>query len=165
MIYFVVEGKSDSAKLNSILPNCRTIETNGSEISKKTLMLIKKIVANNKVIIFTDPDGPGKKIRQKIINSIPNCQHAFILKHKAIKGKKVGLAEAKTKDILESLKNIVEFSYEYEKVNSWMDFVNLGYVGKSDSKEKRKKLCSKLKIPYANSKTLFKWINMIGYKL
>lgn len=118
MIYFVVEGKSDSAKLNSIFPNCKTIETNGSEISKEKLELIKKITLKNKVIIFTDPDGPGKKIRQKIIDFIPNCKHAFIDKKNAIKGKKVGIAEAKPKHILEALENVVEFSNKNKEVNS-----------------------------------------------
>ncbi len=165
MLYFVVEGKSDSAKLKSIFPKCTTIETNGSAISNQTINLIKKVSINNNVIVFTDPDLAGKKIRQIILKEVPNLKHAFIDKKNAIKNNKLGVAEASRENILKAIDSLVEFKNINNFSISWKKYVSLGYIGKTDSALKRKSLCKKLNIPYANSKTLFKWINMIGYKL
>ena len=165
MLYFVVEGKSDSAKLKSIFPNCQTIETNGSAISKKTINLIKQVSLTNEIIIFTDPDLPGKKIRQTILNECPNLKHAFIKKEDAIKNNKVGIAEASVEKILKAVESVIHFNNKNKETNTWKSYVEKGYVGQKNSKDKRLKICQKLNIPYANSKTLFKWINMIGYKL
>ena len=88
----VVEGKSDLIFLNSFL-DAEIIITNGSEISKETLDLIKKANETTGVIILTDPDYPGIRIRNIVSQYIGDCKHAFIEKSKAIKGKKVGIAE------------------------------------------------------------------------
>ena len=165
MLYFVVEGKKDSAKLKSIFPKCTTIETNGSAISKQTINLIKKVSINNNVIVFTDPDLPGKKIRQIILKEVPSLKHAFINRKDAIKNNKLGVAETSRENIVKAIDSLVEFKNINNFSTSWKKYFSLGYVGKTDSSLKRKRLCKKLNIPYANSKTLFKWINMIGYKL
>ncbi|WP_425379344.1 toprim domain-containing protein [Spiroplasma endosymbiont of Polydrusus pterygomalis] len=68
----------------------KTIETSGSGITTEKLAFIKQISLNNKVIIFTDPDYPGQKLRQTISDYLDNnCLHAFINKNAAIKGKKL----------------------------------------------------------------------------
>ncbi len=116
-MYVVVEGKSDTAKLKSIIPSIKTIETNGSEISKETLELIKKVNENEVVIVFTDPDGPGKKIRQKIIEAVPSCKHAFAIKQNSIKNGKVGVAEASREEIIRSLESFIEFKNNCESIS------------------------------------------------
>ena len=88
----VVEGKSDYTLLKSFL-DVEIIITNGSEISKETLELIKKANETKGVIILTDPDYPGMQIRNKINQYTAGCKNAFVEKSKAIKGKKVGIAE------------------------------------------------------------------------
>ena len=85
----VVEGKSDYTLLKSFL-DVEIIITNGSEISKETLDLIKKANETKGVIILTDPDYPGMQIRNKINQYTSGCKNAFVEKSKAIKGKKVG---------------------------------------------------------------------------
>ena len=94
----VVEGKTDLIFLKSFL-DADIVITNGSEISKETLEFIKE--ANNRqgVIILTDPDYPGLRIRNIIAQYIGDCKHAYIEKKKAIKGNKVGIAETKKEDI------------------------------------------------------------------
>ena len=62
----VVEGKNDTNTLKSFV-DCDTIETHGTCLSKNTIEYIKKMQQLRGVIIFTDPDIPGNKIRS-IIN-------------------------------------------------------------------------------------------------
>ena len=56
----VVEGYHDEAKIKAVYPNLDVVVTNGSEISKETLNLIKKLSEDNEIVIFTDPDYPGE---------------------------------------------------------------------------------------------------------
>ena len=73
----VVEGKSDVVTLSNII-KAEYIITNGFEISDETIELIKKVNETRGIILFLDPDGPGEKIRMKIMNKVPNLKHAFV---------------------------------------------------------------------------------------
>ena len=90
----VVEGKTDLIFLKSFL-DADIVITNGSEISQNTLDFIKEASIRQGVIILTDTDYPGLRIRNIISEYIGDCKHAYIEKSKAIKGKKVGIAETK----------------------------------------------------------------------
>ena len=160
----VVEGKTDLIFLKSFL-EADIVITNGSEISQNTLEFIK--VANEKqgVIILTDPDYPGLRIRNKISEYIGDCKHAYIEKNKAIKGKKVGIAEAKKEDILNALKNVVTYKKENSKNINEADLYELGLLGKEDSKLKREKVCEYYHLGWCNGKTFLKRVNMFGLSI
>src|SRR5690625_4138857 len=78
----VVEGRDDSAKIGQAV-DADTIETNGSAITKEILEQIRHAKAKRGVIIFTDPDYPGKRIRHIIDQAVPGCKHAFLTREKA----------------------------------------------------------------------------------
>ena len=61
-----------------------TIETNGSAIDKETLMNIKHAEETRGVIVFTDPDYPGRRIRAIIEEQVPTVKHAFLEKTKQL---------------------------------------------------------------------------------
>ena len=157
----VVEGKTDLIFLKSFL-DADIVITNGSEISKETLDYIKE--ANNRqgVIILTDPDYPGLRIRNLITEYIGDCKHAYIEKSKAIKGKKVGIAETKKEDILEALKNVVTYKKDNEKTVCESDLYEMGLLGRNDSKKLREKVCNHYHLGWCNAKTFLKRINMFG---
>jgi len=157
----VVEGKSDYTFLKSFL-DVEIIITNGSEISKETLDLIKKANDTTGVIILTDPDYPGIRIRNIISDYIGNCKHAFIEKHKAIKGKKVGIAETKKEDILSALENVVTFKDIKEGDIQYGDLYELGFIGKKDSKQKREKVANYYHLGWCNGKNFLKRLNMFN---
>ena len=157
----IVEGKSDYTYLKSFL-DVDIITTNGSEISKDTLEVIKKANEERGVIIFTDPDYPGQRIRNLITEYIGSCKHAYVEKNKAIKGKKVGIAETKKEDILEALKNVVTYKQTDVKNVTEADLFELGLLGKEDSKQKREKICNYYHLGWCNGKTFLKRINMFG---
>lgn len=157
----VVEGKTDLIFLKSFL-DADIVITNGSEISKETLDYIKE--ANNRqgVIILTDPDYPGLRIRNLITEYIGDCKHAYIEKSKAIKGKKVGIAETKKEDILEALKNVVTYKKDNKKTVYESDLYEMGLLGRNDSKKLREKVCNHYHLGWCNAKTFLKRINMFG---
>ncbi len=73
----VVEGKDDTRAIQSAV-NADTIETNGSAVSMETIVKIQLAMKVRGVIVLTDPDFPGEKIRKFITEHVPNCKHAFI---------------------------------------------------------------------------------------
>ncbi|QZX49010.1 ribonuclease M5 [Mycoplasma sp. E35C] len=157
----IVEGKTDTVKLKSIF-NCETIETNGSEISLEKINLIKQASLTKGVILFLDPDYQGKKIRDRLIKELTVFKEVFIdikdLKH----SKKKGVAEADNQLILEAFKNLISVDKNNEtQTLSWEDYLSLNL----NTKKLRLELCEKLKIPYCNNKSLYRYLNLFKMDL
>lgn len=56
----VVEGRDDSQRLiQTYGPQIKTIETNGSALSRQTLQQIVRAAETSGIIVFTDPDYQG----------------------------------------------------------------------------------------------------------
>lgn len=75
----VVEGKDDTKRIN-LAVNADTLETRGSAISDETLAQIEELHDKRGVIVFTDPDFSGEKIRKIIQEAVPGVKHAFLTK-------------------------------------------------------------------------------------
>ncbi|WP_181021212.1 ribonuclease M5 [Mesoplasma corruscae] len=157
----VVEGKTDSQKLKKIFGNkLQTLETNGLALNQKTLDSIKKLSENNEIIIFTDPDGPGKKIRETIIKEVnKNIYNAFINKKSfTFQDKKIGVAEANEEEIKKALNNIIKYNVNNESI-SWIEYKQNDIYLKSNRNKISKKLEINLEL---SSKSLFKWLNWMN---
>ena len=153
----VVEGPSDTAKLKSLV-DCDTIETRGLALNEETLALITQTAQHRGILIFTDPDHPGQKIRQWILDRVPECKQAFVAKKDAIGHHKVGVAEARSEAILEALERAATFNKTRETL-SWQAFLQFDVIG---NRQRRLYLYDYFHLGYGNVKTLFKRLNMTG---
>lgn len=155
----IVEGKNDLNKLKSCL-NAEIIITNGAHISKETLDLCKKLNDTQGIIVFTDPDGPGEAIRNRIIEHVGTCKHASLALKQAKSKTKVGIEHATCEDIIDAISKVSTFSVDEETL-SRSEFFDLGLSGRSDSQSKRDYLSEKLSIPKMSAKRSFKYLNML----
>ena len=73
----VVEGKDDTANLRRFY-EVDTYETRGSAINEDDLERINKLNDLRGVIVFTDPDYNGERIRKIIMEAVPTAKHAFL---------------------------------------------------------------------------------------
>lgn len=153
----VVEGKTDTQVLKELF-DVETIETHGLALSQETLDYIKKVNDTRGVIVLTDPDYPGMKIRNMIKDVLPNSKHAFVKKKDAIGKNKVGIAEARKEAIIEALDNVISFDETQQSI-SWEEFIDLDIIG---NKERRIHVYEAFHLGYGNVKTLFKRLNMVG---
>jgi len=160
----VVEGTHDESRIKKLYPLANFVVTNGSEISNETLELIKELSKKNNIIIFTDPDYPGERIRKKIEEIVPNALHAFIRKKDSISNnkKKVGVEHASLDSIKEALENVYTYNPNNVNLVTNNDLYELGLTGFSNSKILRDKVSEILNIGKPNSKTFLKRINLIG---
>lgn len=158
----VCEGKNDKNKLQSIFKDAFIITTNGSEISKETLNTIKELSYNNEIILCLDPDGPGERIRTKIMNFVPLCHNVYAKKENAISKnkRKVGIEHMSVKDILKIFEN-----YRPTTNKGNISYIDIYKLGLADSRILRNKLCEKINISYCNAKQLLKRLNALGFTI
>ena len=158
----VVEGKSDVLFLETFLDPIEFIVTNGSEISKSTLNTVKEYSKKYKIIVLTDPDFPGKKIRDTINNNVENCYNAFVNKEVSIKKNKVGVAESTKEEVLKSLQNLHIFSKSLQNSTiSLSDLTKWGYLD-INQKEFRDYISKKYNFDIVNKKRFIKRINSLN---
>ncbi|KPL58084.1 ribonuclease M5 [Rossellomorea vietnamensis] len=159
----VVEGKDDTVAIQRAV-NADTIETNGSAVSPATLEKIKHAQEKRGVIIFTDPDYPGERIRKIVSEAVPGCKHAFVHKKDALpkSGRGIGVEHASPDVIRESLKEAHLLDADQAEIISKEDLIDAGLIGSPQSKDRRIALGEKLRIGYTNGKQLQKRLRMFN---
>lgn len=158
----VVEGKDDTTAIKRAV-GADTIETNGSAISEETLKRIAHAQKKRGVIVFTDPDYPGRRIRAIIEERVPGVKHAFLAKEKTIakNGKGLGIEHASDEHIRQALAHVYTVATEaLEELITLEDLIIAKLIGHPKSKERRKKLGDVLNIGMTNGKQLHKRLQM-----
>ena len=158
----VVEGVKDVQKLTPLV-DADFVTTNGSALSLTTIEYIRQVKASGKeVIVFTDPDFPGEKIRQSLEQAIPGLTHAFVEKKFAISHGKVGVAEATQSAILTALS--VKLTPQLRTVGTLtiQDLASLGFVGDHRGRQLRDKTNAHFHLGPCNVKTMLKRLNVLG---
>lgn len=163
----VVEGKDDTANLKRYY-EVDTYETRGSAINQDDLERIATLQELRGVIVFTDPDYNGERIRKIIMQEIPQAKHAFLNRGEAVpksktKGRSLGVEHASYEDLEKALSGLVD-SYEDEHFFdiTKSDLMRLGLLMGSDSRKRREYLGEELRIGYCNGKQLLKRLELFG---
>ena len=160
----VVEGRDDTANLKRYF-DVETYETRGSAINEQDLERIQRLHQRYGVIVFTDPDFNGERIRRMIMTAIPTVQHAFLKRDEAApksktKGRSLGIEHASYEDLRTALEQVTE-QFEVES-----DFdIRLGFLAGADSRKRREYLGESLRIGYSNGKQLLKRLELFGISL
>lgn len=163
----VVEGKDDTANLKRFY-EVDTYETRGSAITEEDLERIARLQELRGVIVFTDPDYNGERIRKLIMQAVPAAKHAFLRQTEArpsskTKGRSLGIEHASFEDLEKALSG-VRGSYEDEDNFdiTQKDLVALGLLMGADSRRRREYLGEQLRIGYCNGKQLLKRLELFG---
>lgn len=161
----VVEGKHDYQKIKQIAPDIAVITTNGCDVSTELLKRIDKLSEENEVFLLLNPDPAGERIREKIAAKCKNIRHVFVRKDDAISkdGRKIGVEHADLRVLQEILSDLRNDCHDGPITD--LALYELGLIGGSGSREKRIKLCERLKIGYANGKQLARRLNLYGISL
>ncbi len=157
----VVEGKADISAVKKAV-DAEVIATNGLGINKKIIDIIKRASKNRGIIILTDPDYPGKKIRNILASEIENYKHAFIPRDKANKDGDIGVENASVDAIIEALKNAkAEITSDRQEFSN-NDMVYYGLAGNDNAAKKRGIIGDELGIGYCSAKQFLKRLNSFG---
>ena len=157
----VVEGATDKALLSSFLDS-EIVITNGSDVPRETIDYLREAAKASTVVVLTDPDSPGKRIRDVLDGEIPGLLHAYVPKAKCIKGHKVGIAESSVDAIMEALSHVVPAPKGKEGTMTYADLFELGLLGGDNAARNREALCLRYHLGSCNGKTLLKRINALN---
>ena len=161
----VVEGKADTEVLRHAVA-ADTIETNGSALSEATLQAIQRAAQTRGIIVFTDPDFNGERLRKLITAVVPDAKHAFLTKDEAgrqIKHHSLGIEYATAADIQQALGKVytasdVDMSSDITRA----DLIRLGLMAGANAAQRREHVSERLGLGYVNGKQLLKRLNMFG---
>ena len=161
----LVEGKYDKIKLSQIV-DTSIICSDGFSIykDKKMIELLKKISTSSGLIVLTDSDSAGFRIRNFIKNSLADfpVKHAFIpdvygkesRKNKPSKEGKLGVEGIEETILKDALKHCGATVLGEETENTLpkrtltkLDFYKKGFSGGTDSAKKRKELLLSFGLP------------------
>lgn len=166
----VVEGKDDTANLRRFY-EVDTYETRGSAITEEDLERINRLNDLRGVIVLTDPDYNGERIRKLIMAAVPTARHAFLNRNEAVpssksKGRSLGVEHANFEDLQKALAHVTQ-QYDDESYFDirQTDLIRLGLLMASDSRKRREYLGEKLRIGYASGKQLLKRLELFGITL
>lgn len=160
----IVEGKYDKIKLSSIIDGL-IITTDGFNLfkNKEKLALIRELSQKQGIIILTDSDSAGFKIRSYIKGCTKNGKITNIYipdifgkeKRKTAPSKegKLGVEGIPANILIEALEKAgVAISHEERQTEKREEITRImlyddGFIGRDGSEEKRKRLLKKLSLP------------------
>ncbi len=159
----IVEGKYDKIKLSSVIDGV-IIPTNGFNVFKnrETLELIRYFAETSGIIILTDSDAAGFKIRSFLKGAVGNGEIINVYvpdifgkeKRKTVPSKegKLGVEGMEKEIILEAFRKAGIAAEEEEEhfdrdAITKFDHYECGLSGGKNSSAMRKKLLAKLKLP------------------
>lgn len=151
----IVEGKDDTTAIKRAV-DADTIETNGSAIGEDVLRRIALANERRGVIIFTDPDHAGERIRKIVARHAPGCKHAFLPQEKAMYKGDIGIENASPEAIRQALSELRTESTELVGEITWEDLMTAGLIIHPDAAKRRLYIGNLLGIGYANGKQFHK---------
>lgn len=160
----IVEGKYDKIKLESVV-DALIITTEGFSIFKdnEKKELIKALAKSVGIIILTDSDSAGFKIRNYIKNFVKDGKIYNVYvpdifgkeKRKASPSKegKLGVEGISPEIISDAIKAVGIEAQEAERTEiiTRITLFDDGFIGQANSEQKRRKLLHELKLPEAMS--------------
>lgn len=160
----VVEGKSDVAAIHRAM-EAECLITGGFSLSPSILAQIEAAYRRRGIIVMTDPDSAGERIRTFLRNKFPQAKHAFIPRAAAVGDDgRVGVEKAAPEEIRAALEKVrtAEMSVSTEFVLE--EILSAGLAGTATAVEKRAFLGAELGIGWANAKTFLRRLNTYGVR-
>ena len=157
----VVEGKDDVAAVKKAV-DAEMIAVGGFGINAKVIARIKEAQKRKGVIVLTDPDFAGEKIRKIIAKRVSGIKHAYIAQEDGIKDDDIGVENATPEVIIEALNRAKVTIEVKEDIFDSQDMFFFRLNGDPNAKARRIKLGNKLGIGYGNANQMLSRLNNYG---
>ena len=157
----VVEGRDDVDAVKKAL-DAEIIAVGGFGINAKVIERIKEAQRRQGVIVFTDPDFAGEKIRRIISKRVKGIKHAYIAQKDGTKNGDIGVENAEPEVIIRALENAKCEVKEKVSIFSMQDMFYFKLTGDNTSKVRRNMLGKILGIGYGNAAQMVSRLNNYG---
>lgn len=157
----VVEGKQDIVAVSRAV-EADFIVTNGFSLRPHTLAAIESAYKKRGILIFTDPDSAGERIRRFLAKRFPNAKHAFLSQEEAYANDDIGVEQASPESIAAALRTARCQSIDVTNTFTMTDLIMAGMAGSADASARRNEVGRLTGIGYANAKTFLMRLNHYG---
>lgn len=157
----VVEGKQDIIAVKKAV-QAELIITGGFALNKYTLEKIKIAYEKRGIIILTDPDVAGEKIRKYLTKLFPNAKQAFVPRIDATANNDVGIEQSSPEAIRLALSKVRTHMMSIKINFSQQDMMQNDLSGNANASIRREKLGAILGLGWANSKQFLQRLNSYG---
>lgn len=157
----VVEGKNDAQAVKRAV-EAQVLVTQGWQLSPNTLANLRGAYERRGLIILTDPDGPGERIRARLAALFPQAGHAYIPKEAARGEGDVGVENASPASIRTALARARHYQEGAGPAFTMEDLFRWGLNGASQAAARRAALGAALGLGYGSAKHLLTWLNAYG---
>lgn len=157
----VVEGRDDVDAVKKAL-DAEIIAVGGFGINAKVIARIQEAQKRKGVIVLTDPDFAGEKIRRIISKRVKGIKHAYIAKEDGLKNGDIGVENATPEVILKALETAKITVTEKTEFFNMQDMFYFKLTGDVTSKERRQSLGKILGIGYGNAAQMVSRLNNYG---
>lgn len=157
----VVEGKMDVVAIDkAVEADC--IITEGFNLKPQALKNIEQAYKKRGIIIMTDPDMAGERIRTYLTRRFPEAKHAFVPVDEATDHDDIGIEQAKPEAIRKALAKVRTLEWEPTNLFTGADLIMNDLSGAADASQRRASLGAALGLGFANAKTFLKRLNHYG---
>ena len=157
----VVEGKQDIVAVKKAI-DAECIATEGFNLPKRVLNLLDTAYLKRGLIILTDPDTAGERIRRTLAKKFPEAKHAFIPLQEASANNDIGVEQATPQSILKAFEKMHLHSFKGTNEFNLNDMVENNLTINKNASYNRALLGEILGIGYANTKTFLYRLNHYG---
>lgn len=163
----IVEGRDDVAKVSEAC-DALIIPTHGYGIAAETWALIEKAYEDKGILILTDPDSAGERIRRRLTEKFPEAVQCYLDKNDSLKDGDIGVENASPAVIAEAIEKALQLSGRINEdpspgeTASAGDLIRLGLSGCVGASELRSKVCSSLGIGFCNAGAMIKRLKGFG---
>ncbi|QDR83271.1 ribonuclease M5 [Sporomusa termitida] len=157
----VVEGKQDIAAVKRAV-DAECIATEGFNLLPRCLSRIEQAYQKRGIIILTDPDSAGERIRKFLSERFPEARHAFVPREQANANNDIGIEQASPAAIRDALSKVRLHEWEPTNEFNWQDIMAAGLSGVPAAAGRRAAVGEKLGIGYANAKSFLYRLNHYG---
>lgn len=155
----VVEGRDDTVAIKRAV-EADTIETGGSAIGAAVIRRVQLAMERRGVIILTDPDFAGERIRKIVAQKVPGCKHAFIPEADATRKGDIGVENASPEAIRLALARVHTEMPGKESMIDWQDLIEAGLIVHKSAASRRMAMGNLLGIGYCNGKQFYNRLRM-----
>ena len=159
----IVEGKMDVlAVRRAVEADC--IITDGFRLRSATIKNIRAAYEKRGIIVLTDPDTVGERIRARLTEMFPRARHAFIPVEDAtnVSDGDVGVEQTSPNAIRAALEKVRTPMDAPREIFSMRDMMMHGLTGTDDAAVRRARLGRHLGLGFANAKTFLRRLNTYG---
>lgn len=157
----VVEGRDDIAAVKRAV-DAELIFTSGFGLNERIFARIESAYKRCGIIILTDPDHAGERIRETLTKRFPLAKHCFLPREQAIRLDDVGVENASPESIREALKKVKTVCEVTEPVFTKLDLIRHDLEGNPSAAERRNEMGKILGIGYGNAKQFLVRLNRYG---